>query len=174
MPSTNLDTLGDLCPLVPQVHEKSLLLPLLPLTLLAGKQPGVVTWLNLVGTLSMFPLLKKDGLAQAYVATGALFWAVMQVARGSGASNAANKGNMRPRPAVRVLVSVSAALACALHVTAAALAPPAQYPFLFDAAFVTYSFVHLVALFAWLHREQLLEYSAAGPKRAGACKAKAV
>ncbi|KAK9897791.1 glycosyltransferase family 57 protein [Cystobasidium minutum MCA 4210] len=64
-----------------QVHEKSILLPLMPLTLLiAGKQPGLpgqdYEWavlLNNVGAFSLYPLLKRDGLALPAIAL-TLFW----------------------------------------------------------------------------------------------------
>ena len=151
------------------MHEKSLLLALLPLTLLADEQPALVVWLNLVGTLSMFPLLRKDGLSLAYIAAGALFWAVMQLATGGGAPS-----SPRAPPQMAPLALASGALAATLHAAAAVFPPPARYPFLHDAAFMTYAFVHLAALFAFLHREQYLEYKAAGPAVARARKAKAV
>ncbi|KAF9233237.1 glycosyltransferase family 57 protein [Melanogaster broomeanus] len=56
-----------------QVHEKTILLPLLPLTLLlSGVTPGdeVFSWGalgNVVGVFSMWPLLKKDGLGVQYI-----------------------------------------------------------------------------------------------------------
>ena len=56
------------------MHEKSILLPLLPVTLLAHKHPGLAMWLCTVATFSMFPLLKKDGLSLAYAAS-LLIWA---------------------------------------------------------------------------------------------------
>jgi alpha-1,3-glucosyltransferase len=55
-----------------QVHEKTILLPLLPLTLLgAGASPGsaLAQWsvlANNVGMVSMWPLLRRDGLAVQY------------------------------------------------------------------------------------------------------------
>ena len=58
-----------------QVHEKSVLLPLLPLTLLAAaSSPGqsdVWEWgmlVNDVACFSMWPLLKRDGLGVQYTA----------------------------------------------------------------------------------------------------------
>lgn len=56
-----------------QVHEKTILLPLLPLTLLmSAAQPGSSQWkwaclTNNVAVFSMWPLLKRDGLGLAYV-----------------------------------------------------------------------------------------------------------
>jgi alpha-1,3-glucosyltransferase len=55
-----------------QVHEKTILLPLLPLTLLgAGASPGsaLAQWsvlANNVSMVSMWPLLRRDGLAVQY------------------------------------------------------------------------------------------------------------
>ncbi|KAF8467709.1 glycosyl transferase [Kalaharituber pfeilii] len=62
-----------------QVHEKSVLLPLMPATLLlAGGLDrdtiSWVTWVNTVSMFSMWPLLKRDGLALQYTVMTA-FWA---------------------------------------------------------------------------------------------------
>jgi alpha-1,3-glucosyltransferase len=51
-----------------QVHEKSILLPLLPVTLLAPDMPRFAAWLPPLAALSMYPLLKRDGLQAAYFA----------------------------------------------------------------------------------------------------------
>lgn len=59
-----------------QVHEKSILLPLLPVTLLAPEVPRAAAWLVPVATFSMFPLLKRDGLQAAYAAC-LLLWAAL-------------------------------------------------------------------------------------------------
>lgn len=64
-----------------QVHEKSILLPLMPLTLLMGAREtgyGRLDWewgvlLNNVAVFSMYPLLKKDGLTIQYTVL-TLFW----------------------------------------------------------------------------------------------------
>ena len=50
------------------MHEKSILLPLLPLTLLAGEHPVLAGWAQAIGAFSMWPLLHKDGQAVAYAA----------------------------------------------------------------------------------------------------------
>lgn len=68
-----------------QVHEKSILLSLMPLTLLiGGREAGFsrLDWewavlLNNVGVFSMWPLLKKDGLGLEYAVLTVLWnWAV--------------------------------------------------------------------------------------------------
>ena len=57
-----------------QVHEKSVLLPLMPMTLLLGGQNGLskeirawVGWANLIAMWTMYPLVKKDELKTPYV-----------------------------------------------------------------------------------------------------------
>lgn len=49
-----------------QVHEKSIILPLAPLALLWSEEPLLVTWLQVVGAFSLFPLLQREGLAIPY------------------------------------------------------------------------------------------------------------
>ncbi|RHZ61872.1 hypothetical protein Glove_345g49 [Diversispora epigaea] len=49
-----------------QVHEKSILLPALPITLLIIDEPLWSSWFNNISMFSMFPLLKKDHLVLPY------------------------------------------------------------------------------------------------------------
>lgn len=49
-----------------QVHEKHILLPLLPASLLSAHQPTLFAWLALVATFSLYPLLERDGQALPY------------------------------------------------------------------------------------------------------------
>ncbi|KAL2794297.1 ALG6, ALG8 glycosyltransferase family-domain-containing protein [Aspergillus keveii] len=56
-----------------QVHEKSVLLPLLPMTLLIAGDGGLekdtrawVGWANMLGSWTLYPLLKRDGLQVPY------------------------------------------------------------------------------------------------------------
>ena len=64
-----------------QVHEKSVLLPLLPMSILLGAEGGLsgetrawVGWANALGVWTMFPLLKRDELRMPY-AVLSLLWA---------------------------------------------------------------------------------------------------
>jgi alpha-1,3-glucosyltransferase len=66
-----------------QVHEKNVLLPLLPMTLLLGTaegmKPAIRAWVgygNLVACFTMFPLLTRDGLRIPY-AVLTLLWAYL-------------------------------------------------------------------------------------------------
>lgn len=66
-----------------QVHEKNVLLPLLPMTLLLaaqnGMQPYIRAWVgyaNLVASWTLFPLLSKDELRMPYLVLNSL-WAYL-------------------------------------------------------------------------------------------------
>lgn len=66
-----------------QVHEKSVLLPLLPMTILLGSDGGLgpeirawVGWANMLGTWTLFPLLKRDELRVPYFVLS-LLWAFL-------------------------------------------------------------------------------------------------
>ncbi|KAF1951849.1 glucosyltransferase [Byssothecium circinans] len=66
-----------------QVHEKNVLLPLLPMTLLlsgnGGLRPSVRAWVglaNMLGVWTMFPLLKRDELRVPYFVLS-LLWAYL-------------------------------------------------------------------------------------------------
>ena len=50
-----------------QVHEKHVLLPLLPAALLAPSAPRELGWFVAICTFSLFPLLRRDGQAPPYL-----------------------------------------------------------------------------------------------------------
>lgn len=66
-----------------QVHEKSVLLPLLPMTMLLGGDGGLglelrawIGWANILGVWTLFPLLKRDVLRVPYYVLS-LLWAYL-------------------------------------------------------------------------------------------------
>ncbi|KAH7064520.1 dolichyl pyrophosphate Man9GlcNAc2 alpha-1,3-glucosyltransferas-like protein [Macrophomina phaseolina] len=66
-----------------QVHEKNVLLPLLPMTLLLGSRSGMLpsarAWVglaNMLGAWTMYPLLKRDELSMPYFVL-TLLWAYL-------------------------------------------------------------------------------------------------
>ncbi|ODH28218.1 hypothetical protein ACO22_03990 [Paracoccidioides brasiliensis] len=66
-----------------QVHEKSVLLPLLPMTLLLGSDGGLgketrawVGWANMLGVWTLFPLLRRDELRVPYFVL-TMLWAYL-------------------------------------------------------------------------------------------------
>ncbi|GIY44283.1 dolichyl pyrophosphate Man9GlcNAc2 alpha-1,3-glucosyltransferase [Caerostris darwini] len=56
-----------------QVHEKSILLPALPILLLLEDYPVPCLWFAYISTFSLVPLLAKDGLMIPFIALSALF-----------------------------------------------------------------------------------------------------
>jgi alpha-1,3-glucosyltransferase len=56
-----------------QVHEKSILLPLLPISMLYPFEESFVVWFHNVALFSLWPLLKKDGLLMPYISS-ILLW----------------------------------------------------------------------------------------------------
>lgn len=153
------------------MHEKSILLPLLPLSLWAVEVPELAAWANLVAPFSMFPLLKKDGLSLPYLAVPLLYCAAVLLVQTGLLSGRRREARPAPglaglppmRAALRWGPAVSVAVAAVLHAVAAAVQPPPQYPFLWDAAMMTWSFLHFAALFAYTNAEQWLEFQRARP-----------
>jgi alpha-1,3-glucosyltransferase len=56
-----------------QVHEKSILLPAMPISLLCLRAPKLATAMPVLACVSMWPLLRKDGLGLAYLGCVVLF-----------------------------------------------------------------------------------------------------
>ncbi len=124
-----------------QVHEKSVLLPLLPMTLLLaqrdGLAPSIRAWAgfaNMLGAWTMYPLLKRDELRVPY-AVVTLLWAYLlglpptsvalyarQQQQGS------NRHNQNLSLAAKVLHAVFYVVMVAWHVVDAVLAPPPTKP----------------------------------------------
>ena len=156
-----------------QVHEKSILLPLLPLSMLfGGEQPQLLCWIYSMATFSMLPLLKKDGLALATAAAVAACNAAIELAAAPAAAGGkGRRGGKSSNGALRTAgwwqrigLMMSLTGCAAIVAAAAALPPPAHLPFLYDALVVTWSFVHFAALFVYTNFLQLREYHAAGAK----------
>ena len=159
-----------------QVHEKSILLPLLPVSLLAVEEPVAAAWLPVWASISMYPLLKKDGLSIAYLASLILWVAVAPsiVAKSSNthAAGSSSKhistGNVRIEGGIQnstecrlsgqrclhYLSLLSVLPAVCIHTAQFAVEPPARYLHLYDAAFVTLAFVHIAATFVYLNVRQ--------------------
>ena len=145
-----------------QVHEKSVLLPLLPVTLLAASEPMLATAMPLLAIFSMWPLLKRDGLEIPYVGVAALFFAIAQRAstgpvpsQSISVSNEGKqvRGNLQQR---RMVYGAACSFlgAALIHVSAWHFPAPVRYPYLHDAAFTAYSFAHFVLVWGYLNWRQ--------------------
>ncbi|GAA5986966.1 hypothetical protein JCM5350_000925 [Sporobolomyces pararoseus] len=120
-----------------QVHEKSILLPLMPLTLLMGareKGYGRLDWewgvlLNNVAVFSMYPLLKKDGLTTQYIVL-TLFWNYLI---------GYNPFNLRAGSFVKLLSLTAYVSIFTLHLLELIATPPPHLPDLYPVLNLTVS-----------------------------------
>jgi alpha-1,3-glucosyltransferase len=158
-----------------QVHEKSILLPLMPITLLAPDLPGLAAWMPAMSCFSMFPLLKKDGLWLAYLSSllfwGAAVWpntaALVSVTvrprRTSEKTDTQGITRLWPARLGGLTLAKASLLVClVLHALAALFQPPKRLPFLYDALITAFAFVHFAgaALYvqALLWRQDLMTH----------------
>ncbi|XP_076463078.1 dolichyl pyrophosphate Man9GlcNAc2 alpha-1,3-glucosyltransferase-like [Babylonia areolata] len=125
-----------------QVHEKSILIAVIPACLLVVDHPLVVTWFISISTFSMLPLLVKDGLLVPSVAASILCYEFIRV-------------TLRPLLEqtwlIKALYTLSMCGAVVLAVMSQALAPPQKLPDLYTLLITTYSCGHFVAFLAYFH-----------------------
>ena len=137
-----------------QVHEKSFLLPLVPLSFLALEDPLFVGWLSCIAVFSMHPLLLRDGVSLAYIATTGLFLVALRTCFHALAvakvPEVLNKyADWHSEPSRSKVLIVSGAGALVLHGLRALIPPPKRYPDLYPLLFSVYSFGHFVG--AWIY-----------------------
>ena len=115
------------------MHEKSVLLPLLPASMLALDEPSLFIHFLHYALLSMFPLIVRDKLVQAYLAIYALTFLII---------NASNKGQRKGGAfhSARVLFGFFLFCSLVLHVVYLVVRPPERYPFLFEAVIMLLCF----------------------------------
>ncbi|KAL1950330.1 hypothetical protein VTO73DRAFT_5454 [Trametes versicolor] len=128
-----------------QVHEKTILVPLLPMTLLlSGSSPDEQTFelgmlMNNVAVFSMWPLLKRDGLGVQYFALLVLWNKFVGY----------NPLKLGKRPWLQLL-SMTVYAACAvLHLAEALFTPPARLPDLFPVLNVLVSTPVFALVWLW-------------------------
>ncbi|CAI0451338.1 unnamed protein product [Linum tenue] len=129
-----------------QVHEKSILLPLLPATLLAMEWPRPFKLLTHYALFSMFPLVCRDNLILPYIALYAL--CIFLYHPPGGRWDGAKRHHSTPLTLVSVLLTLAYLGSLVLHIVYLTVRPPERYPFLFEALIMLLSFSHFV-LFAF-------------------------
>ncbi|TFK40795.1 glucosyltransferase [Crucibulum laeve] len=128
-----------------QVHEKTILLPLLPITLLLSGAPvdsAVYSWgalVNNVAVFSMWPLLKRDGLGVQYIATLLLWNRLIGY----------NPIRVPPKSFIQFLSMAVYAAAAGLHLLELMITPPTRYPDLFAVLNVLISTPVFVLVWLW-------------------------
>ncbi|KAE8145322.1 ALG6, ALG8 glycosyltransferase family-domain-containing protein [Aspergillus avenaceus] len=123
-----------------QVHEKSVLLPLLPMTLMLAGDGGLsketrawVGWANTLGSWTMFPLLKRDELRVPYFVMTFLWAYLLGLPPTSWdvyRSGASDDSNPLPEPHIctKLIHSCFYLAMIAWHVLEGFVAPPPEKP----------------------------------------------
>ncbi|KAK3556771.1 hypothetical protein QTP70_016685 [Hemibagrus guttatus] len=154
-----------------QVHEKSILLPALPVCLLMNELPLMATWFLVASTFSMLPLLLKDGLLLPYVVTSLAFiyFSVYLLS----ALEKPSEEELRLGPChkltqyclskhtlslmIKCTFGVSLCVMAGLSFTSVALDPPAKLPDLFPVLVSVFSFFQFLVLLLYFNLIQLTE-----------------
>lgn len=147
------------------VHEKSILLPLLPASLLALEERRPFKWLMFYGLFSMFPLLCRDKLVLPYFALHALFMLLYHAPCGHGG----RPRNARPnntkfdyfdsfKTFMNGFIYLSSFI---LHIVYLTMHPPEKFPYLFEAIIMLICFYQfaLLAFYTNVKQWSLLEHS---------------
>ncbi|KAG6711251.1 hypothetical protein I3842_05G043200 [Carya illinoinensis] len=130
-----------------QVHEKSILLPLLPASLLALEEPFLLKWITLHALFSMFPLLCRDGLILPYIALSVLFTLVYHAPTG--------RQDRKEAPSFNSFVTTIIVLcSVVLHIVYLTMHPPRRYPFLFEAVIMLLCFSQFMVLCFYTNAKQ--------------------
>lgn len=135
-----------LCLSMHAVHEKSILLPLLPATLLALEEPELIRWLVPIATFSMLPLLRRDGLLLPFVALLWLFYLICCRSSGPDLQDKVEAKGRGSDLVFRYVGVFSCTFAILLSLGYVMIPPPVRYPYLFDALIVSFCFLHLIPL----------------------------
>jgi alpha-1,3-glucosyltransferase len=135
-----------------QVHEKSILLPALAAFLVLDKHPLAVLWFAVSSTVSLQPLLEKDGLVIPYIALLTLLLVIFFSVNGdlglTSCDTLVKKGK-----ALVFLVSFTGSLA--LFLTSQIVPAPKRYPDIYPVLFAIWSCGHFIAFFVYFNYVQL-------------------
>ncbi|KAH9523513.1 hypothetical protein Btru_040195 [Bulinus truncatus] len=131
------------------VHEKTILLAIIPAILVITFDPFIVVWFMLISIFSMLPLLIKDGLLLPTVATVGLFWIICT-------------HYLKPTEHVakEILIAVSwlfqfsMLAACCIALATVLIPPPARYPDLFTLMVAVFSCGHFCLFAVIFHFKQ--------------------
>ena len=141
------------------MHEKSILLPLLPLSLLALEEPCSLLWLTHFAMFSMFPIVHRDKLVLAYMALYSIFILVYFAPGGPGGRCNARKTKKGTEFISSIsfhplLMSLLCLCSLILHVIYVTMHPPNKYPFLFEAVIMLLSFSQFVLFTLYFNSKQ--------------------
>ncbi|XP_058180507.1 probable dolichyl pyrophosphate Man9GlcNAc2 alpha-1,3-glucosyltransferase isoform X1 [Rhododendron vialii] len=133
-----------------QVHEKSILLPLLPASFLAIDEPFLFKWMMHYALLSMFPLMCRDELILPYISLSALFILLYHAPGGRKEKrDALSPSNLKSFVVVFLVLC-----SLVLHVVYFAVSPPEKYPFLFEAMIMLLCFSQFLFITGYTNIKQ--------------------
>lgn len=135
-----------------QVHEKSILLPLLPASLLILEDPLLYKGVVLCAMFSMFPLLRRDGLVVPYVALFSLHLLMFEIPLFG--KKLSHKDGRQLMFSLNHLTKVLFIMGSLLNLGYVFLAPPARYPYIFEALISALVFVVLILLALYSNLKQ--------------------
>ncbi|KAF5176215.1 Dolichyl pyrophosphate Glc1Man9GlcNAc2 alpha-1,3-glucosyltransferase [Thalictrum thalictroides] len=133
-----------------QVHEKSILLPLLPASLLVLEEPLLFKWLTYFGLFSMFPLLCRDQLILPYIALLLLFVLIYH----SPTAKLVSRHRDIPGGWKALIMAFLLLCTSIIHVIYLVLKPPNKYPYLFEAMIMLLCCSQFVVLVAYTNIKQ--------------------
>ena len=145
-----------------QVHEKSILLAVVPAVLLYGEAPSLritIPWFTTVATFSMMPLLLKDGLFLPSVALSVLHLTLMHNLDDLLPKTFDMRRPQSPTPSLpsttfelllKATMVISLLGCTTITVLSVTVAPPVKYPFLWPLVTSVYGAGHFILFFIYL------------------------
>lgn len=134
------------------VHEKTILLAAIPACMLVSEEPFMAAWFLTVSTVSLLPLMAKDGLTIPLVALTILFVALTHFYLLADTHKGAKKG--RVWVWMRWTYYLSLAGLAFLGTALLAVEPPARLPDLFPVLLAIYCCGHFIFFCLYFHHCQ--------------------
>ena len=135
------------------VHEKSILLALVPASFLFTVCPFEIVWFTLVSIVSMVPLMERDGLLLASLGTAGIWLAVCAITQVYMVNPIkSNKTNW-----YLSIRSILASLSCISGIILSFTLltnwpqPPEKFPFLYQLLIAVYSCAHYIFFLAYFY-----------------------
>ncbi|KAG7391314.1 Glucosyltransferase-like protein [Phytophthora pseudosyringae] len=144
-----------------QVHEKTILLPLLPISFLFAHNALLSGWFSVLSAFSMYFLLQKDGLVLPYIVLQLAYVSVAVVpflTPGTAKHLHVQQTELAPgyeqdgstHPLFRAYVMLSLVGIVVIHAAQVWITPPARYPHIHDYVFAAYSCGHFLLVLVYL------------------------
>jgi alpha-1,3-glucosyltransferase len=114
-----------------QVHEKSILMPLAPISLLVWEDATFCHWFSVVATWTLWPLIRVDRLEAAYGCILTIFGMIAWLVRASNGKTPLSASCFDCLTITKAIVPLSSLAMLSLHLLEMFVTPPASLPDLF-------------------------------------------